>query len=157
MISVDFLKDGITSILINKSLYQNEMIEILISDFIENKEEIQELLRRHPEKKKKYYGFLIFAFLDVKLQQLHNDFIEKSEEGVKYCFINQCEGMTPRQISRYKRKINKFLKNVFGDSIDSVNQILIKGSNIEEMLELVFLNEKIYHNMLKFLNGQMGN
>jgi hypothetical protein len=43
--------------------------------------------------------------------------------------------MTPLQISCYKR-------NVFGDSIDSVNQILIKDSNIEKMLELVFSNEK---------------
>jgi len=42
--------------------------------------------------------------------------------------------MTPRQIAGYKRKLNKFDKG------------------IEEMLELVFSNEKHYNNILKFLS-----
>jgi hypothetical protein len=65
--------------------------------------------------------------VDVKMSQLL---------GI---FLKQYQGMTPRQISGYKRKLNRFSKTVFEDG------------NIEEMLELFFSNEKHYNNILKFL------
>lgn len=146
MDSVEFLlNEDFWSLLIDKSLYQNEIIEKKISDFIKNKEKIQELLSQHPEKKEKYYGFLIYAFIDVKVQQMCY-FFKRESEG-KY------EGMTPEQITEYKKKIDKFYQNVYGDSIDFVKKILADGT-IDEMLELVFSNEKHYHNMMIFLNGE---
>ena len=102
---------------ISPSLYENNNIDRKISAFIETKAEIQELLARQPEKKSKLFGFLIYACSNVKMSQLLGIFLENSEEGVKYCFINQCEGMTRRQISGYKRKIQKFIKNVFNNAI----------------------------------------
>jgi len=146
MDSVEFLlNEDFWSLLIDKSLYQNEMIEKKISDFIRDKEEIQKLLSQHPEKKEKYYGFLVYAFIDVKIQQMCYSF-KKESEG-KY------EGMTPDQIAEYKKKIEKFYQTVYGDSIENVKKILADGK-IEEMLELVFSNEKHYHNMMVFLNGE---
>ena len=146
MDSVEFLlNEDFWSLLIDKSLYQNEMIEKKISDFIRDKEEIQELLSQHPEKKEKYYGFLVYAFIDVKVQQMCYSFKRESEG--KY------EGMTPDQIAGYKKKIEKFYQTVYGDSIEIVKKILADGA-IEEMLELVFSNEKHYHNMMIFLNGE---
>ena len=146
MDSVEFLlNEDFWSLLIDKSLYQNEMIEKKISDFIRDKEEIQELLSQHPEKKEKYYGFLVYAFIDVKIQQMSYSFKKESES--KY------EGMTPKQIAGYKKKIKKFYQNVYGDSVDFVKKILATGT-IEEMLEIVFSNEKHYHNMMVFLNGE---
>jgi hypothetical protein len=146
MDSVEFLlNEDLWSLLIDKSLYQNEMIEKKISDFIRDKEEIQKLLSQNPEKKEKYYGFLVYAFIDVKVQQMSYSFKRESEG--KY------EGMTPDQIAGYKKKIEKFYQNVYGDSIEIVKKILADGA-IEEMLELVFSNEKHYHNMMVFLNGE---
>lgn len=63
--------------------------------------------------------------------------------------------MTPRQIAGYKRKLNKFSKSVFDKGIVEIKKILVEDGNIEEMLELVFSNEKHYNNILKFLNGQI--
>jgi hypothetical protein len=66
MDSVEFLlNEDFWSLLIDKSLYQNEIIEKKISNFIREKEEIQKLLRKHPEKKEKNYGFLVYAFIDL--------------------------------------------------------------------------------------------
>jgi len=138
MDSVEFLlNEDFWSLLIDKSLYQNEMIEKKISDFIRDKEEIQKLLSQH--------GFLIYAFIDVKIQQMSYSFKRESEG--KY------EGMTTDQIARYKKKIENFYQNVYGDSIEIVKKILADGK-IEEMLGLVFSNEKHYHNMMVFLNGE---
>jgi len=146
MDSVEFLlNEDFWSLLIDKSLYQNEMIEKKISDFIRDKEEIQERLSHHPEKKEKYYGFLIYAFIDVKVQQMCYSFKRESEG--KY------EGVTPEQIAGYKKKIEKFYQNVYGDSVDFVKKILSEGT-IEEMLEIVFSDKKHYHNMMIFLNGE---
>jgi hypothetical protein len=154
MDSVEFLlNDGFWSLLIDKSLYQNEMIEKKISDFISDKEEIQELLSQYPEKKEKYYGFLVYAFIDVKAQQMSYSFKRESEEGIILCFAGKYEGMTPEQITGYKKKIEKFYQNVYGDSVDYVKKMLANGT-IEEMLEFVFSDKKHYHNMIIFLNGE---
>jgi hypothetical protein len=154
MDSIEYLEDGlVSSLLINKSLYQNEMIEEKISHFIKDKEEIQTLLRKHPEKKEKYYGFLVYAFIDVKIQQMANSFKRDSEEGIILCLQKKYEGMTPKQIADYKEKIDNFFQNVYGDSIDFVHKILSEGK-IEEMLGFVFSSEKHYHNMIIFLSGK---
>ena len=63
--------------------------------------------------------------------------------------------MTPRQIAGYKRKLNNFSKSVYSKGIDEIKKILVEDGDIEEMLELVFSNEKHYDNILKFLNGQI--
>ena len=155
MTSVGYLTNGFVSSCldhsIDPSLYENNNIEKRISDFIEEKPEIHELLGLHPEKKKKLFGFLIIASMEIKMSQLLGLFLESSDEGVKYCFINQCEGMTRRQISSYKRKIQKFAKNVFSNAIEEIKKMLIEGGNIEEMLELVFKNETHCKNLLNFM------
>lgn len=133
------------------SLYENNNIDKKISAFIESKAEIQELLARQPEKKRKLFGFLLTCCVDVKMSQLLGIFLENSEEGVKYCFIKQYQGMTPRQIAGYKRKLNKFSKSVFDRGIDEIKKILVEGGNIEEMLELVFENATHYENLLSFM------
>lgn len=133
------------------SLYENNNMDKKISAFIESKAEIQELLARHPEKKRKLFGFLLTCCVDVKMSQLLGVFLESSEEGVKYCFIKQCDGMTPRQIAGYKRKLNKFTKTVFDRGIDEIKKILVECGNIEEMLELVFENATHYENLLSFM------
>lgn len=133
------------------SLYENNNIDKKISAFIESKAEIQELLARQPEKKRKLFGFLLTCCVDVKMSQLLGIFLENSEEGVKYCFIKQYQGMTPRQIAGYKRKLNKFSKSVFDRGIDEIKKILVECGNIEEMLELVFENATHYENLLSFM------
>jgi hypothetical protein len=154
MDSVEFLlNEDFWSLLIDKSLYENEMIEKKISEFIRDKGEIQKLLSQHPEKKKKYYGFLVYAFIDVKIQQMIESFKKDSEEGVILCLQEKYQGMTPEEIAGYKEKINKFRRNTYGDSVDFVKKILAEGT-IEEMLELVFFSKKHYHNMMVFLNGK---
>jgi hypothetical protein len=153
MDSVNFLLcEDMWALLIDKNLYQNEMIEKNISNFIKDKEEIQELLKIHPKKKKKYYAFLVYAFIDIKFQQMISSFKRESEEGIILCLQNKYEGMTPKQIFDYKERIDKFSRNVYGDSINYVHKILSEGT-IEEMLEHVFSNEKHYHNMTIFLSG----
>jgi hypothetical protein len=155
MTSVEYLRNGfISSCLdhsIDPSLYENNNIEKRIYDFIEEKPEIHELLGLHPEKKKKLFGFLIIASMEIKMSQLLVLFLESSEEGVKYCFINQCEEMTRRQISGYKRKIQKFTKNVFSNAIEEIKKMLIEGGNIEEMLKLVFEDATHCKNLLNFM------
>ena len=49
-----------------------------ISAFIESKAEIQELLARHPEKKRKLFGFILTCCVDVKMSQLLGIFLESS-------------------------------------------------------------------------------
>ena len=73
--------------------------------FIETKAEIHELLARQPQKKRKLVGFILTCCVDVKMSQLLG------------LFFKQYEGMTPRQISGYKRKLNKFSKSVFDKGI----------------------------------------
>ena len=138
MSSIEYFTNGFVSMMwdstFTQNLYENNNIDKKISAFIEAKVEIQELLASQPQKKRKLFGFILTCCVDVKMSQLLALFLESSEEGVKYCFIKQYEGMTPRQIAGYKRKLNKFDKG------------------IEEMLELVFSNEKHYNNILKFLS-----
>ena len=76
-----------------------------ISAFIESKAEIQELLASKLEKKRKLIGFILTCCVDVKMSKLLG------------LFFKQYEGMTPRQISGYKRKLNKFSKSVFDKGI----------------------------------------
>lgn len=136
---------------IEPNLYENNNIEKRIYDFIEEKAEVYELLRLHPAKKRKLFGFLIIACIEIKMSQLLGLFLESSEEGVKYCFINQCEGMTRRQISGYKRKIQKFTKNVFNNAIKEIKKILVEEGNIEEILELVFEDATHCDNLQNFM------
>jgi hypothetical protein len=157
MSSIEYFTNGFVSMMwdstFTPNLYENNNIDEKISAFIESKAEIHELLASQPEKKRKLFGFLMTCCVDVKMSQLLGIFLENSEEGVKYCFIKQYQGMTPRQIAGYKRKLNKFSKSVFDKGIVEIKKILIEDGNIEEMLELVFSNEKHYDNILKFLNG----
>ena len=157
MSSIEYFTNGFVSMMWDNTftpdLYENKNIDKKISAFIESKVEIHELLDRQPEKKRKLFGFLMTCCVDVKMSQLLGIFLENSEEGVKYCFIKQYQGMTPRQISGYKRKLNKFSKSVFDKGIDEIKKILIEDGNIEEMLELVFSNEKHYNNIVTFLRG----
>jgi hypothetical protein len=159
MSSIEYFTNGFVSIFwdtkFTPNLYENNNMDKKISTFIETKAEIQELLASHPQKKRKLVGFILTCCVDVKMNQLLEKFLENSEEGVKYCFIDQYQGMTPRQIAGYKRKINKFSKSVYSKGIDEIKKILVEDGNIEEMLELVFSNEKHYNNILKFLNGQI--
>jgi hypothetical protein len=156
MSSIEYFTNGFVSMMWDSTfppnLYDNNNIDKKISAFIEEKAEIQELLARQPEKKRKLFGFILTCCVDVKMNQLFGVFLESSEEGVKYCFIKQYQGMTPRQIAGYKRKLNKFSKTVFDKGIDEIKKILVEDGNIEEMLELVFSNEKYYNNILKFLS-----
>ena len=78
---------------------------------------------------------------------MHLQILFKRESEGKY------EGVKPEQISGYKKKIEKFYQNVYGDSINFVKKILA-ALTIEEMLGFVFSNEKHYHNMMVFLNGE---
>ena len=157
MSSIEYFTNGFVSMMWDNTftpdLYENKNIDKKISAFIESKVEIHELLDRQPEKKRKLFGFLMTCCVDVKMSQLLGIFLENSEEGVKYCFIKQYQGMTPRQIAGYKRKLNKFSKSVFDKGIDEIKKILIEDGNIEEMLELVFSNEKHYNNIVTFLRG----
>ena len=159
MSSIEYFTNGFVSIFwdtkFTPNLYENNNMDKKISTFIETKAEIQELLASHPQKKRKLVGFILTCCVDVKMNQLLEKFLENSEEGVKYCFIEQYQGMTPRQIAGYKRKINKFSKSVYSKGIDEIKKILVEDGNIEEILELVFLNEKHYNNILKFLNEQI--
>jgi hypothetical protein len=156
MSSIEYFTNGFVSMMwdstFTPNLYENNNIDKKISAFVSIKAEIQELLARQPEKKRKLFGFILTCCVDVKMSQLFGIFLENSEEGVKYCFIKQYEGMTPRQIAGYKRKLNKFSKSVFDKGIGEIKKILIEDGDIEEMLELVFSNEKHYHNILKFLS-----
>lgn len=77
---------------------------------------------------------------------MHLQILFKRESEGKY------EGVKPEQISGYKKNIEKFYQNVYGDSINFVKKILAAGT-IEEMLELVFSSEKHYTNMVIFLSG----
>ena len=159
MSSIEYFTNGFVSMMwdstFTPNLYENNNIDKKISAFIESKAEIQELLTRQPEKKRKLVGFILTCCVDLKMNQLFGIFLENSEEGVKYCFIKQYQGMTPRQIAGYKRKLNKFSKTVFDKGINEIKKILVEDGDIEEMLELVFSNEKHYNNILKFLNGQI--
>jgi hypothetical protein len=156
MSSIEYFTNGFISGMwdstFKPSLYENNNMDKKISAFIESKAEIQELLARQPDKKRKLFGFLMTCCVDVKMSQLLGIFLENSEEGVKYCFIKQYQGMTPRQIAGYKRKLNRFSKTVFDKGIDEIKKILVEDGNIEEILELVFSNEKHYNNILKFLS-----
>ena len=159
MSSIEYFTNGFVSMMwdstFTPNLYENNNMDKKISAFIESKAEIQELLTRQPEKKRKLVVFILTCCVDVKMNQLFGIFLENSEEGVKYCFIKQYQGMTPRQIAGYKRKLNNFSKSVFDKGINEIKKILVEDGNIEEMLELVFSNEKHYNNILKFLNGQI--
>lgn len=159
MSSIEYFTNGFVSMMWDSTftpdLYENNNMDKKISAFIETKSEIQELLARQPEKKRKLFGFILTCCVDVKMSQLLGIFLENSEEGVKYCFIKQYQGMTPRQIAGYKRKLNKFSKSVFDKGINEIKKILVENGNIEEMLGLVFTSEKNYENILKFLSGQI--
>jgi hypothetical protein len=159
MSSIEYFTNGFISIFwdsrFKPNLYQNNNMDKKISAFIESKAEIQELLASQPDKKRKLYGFILTCCVDVKMNQLFEEFLENSEEGVKYCFIEQYQGMTPRQIAGYKRKLNNFSKIVYSKGIDEIKKILVEDGDIEEILELVFSNEKHYNNILKFLNRQI--
>ena len=126
MSSIEYFTNGFVSMMWDNTftpdLYENKNIDKKISAFIESKVEIHELLDRQPEKKRKLFGFLMTCCVDVKMSQLLGIFLENSEEGVKYCFIKQYQGMTPRQISGYKRKLNKFSKSVFDKGIDEIKK-----------------------------------
>lgn len=157
MSSIEYFTNGFVSMFwdskFTPNLYENNNMDKKISAFIQSKAEIHELLARQPEKKRKLFGFIMTCCVDVKMSQLLGIFLENSEEGVKYCFIKQYHGMTPRQIAGYKRKLNKFSKSVYSKGIDEIKKILVEDGNIEEMLELVFSNEKHYHNIFTFLNS----
>jgi hypothetical protein len=159
MSSIEYFTNGFVSMFwdnrFNPNLYQNNNMDKKISAFIESKAEIQELLASQPEKKRKLVGFILTCCVDVKMNQLFGIFLENSEEGMKYCFIEQYQGMTTRQIAGYKRKLNNFSKTAYSKGIDEIKKILVEDGNIEEILELVFSNEKHYNNILKFLNGQI--
>ena len=159
MSSIEYFTNGFVSMMWDSTftpdLYENNNMDKKISAFIETKSEIQELLASQPEKKRKLFGFILTCCVDVKMSQLLGIFLENSEEGVKYCFIKQYQGMTPRQIAGYKRKLNKFSKSVFDKGINEIKKILVENGNIEEMLGLVFTSEKNYENILKFLSGQI--
>ena len=58
--------------------------------------------------------------------------------------------------------MDNFSKGIIVSDVDSIikyineiKKILVEDGDIEEMLELVFSNEKHYNNILKFLNGQI--
>jgi len=156
MSSIEYFTNGFVSMMWDSTftydLYENNNMDKKISAFIESKAEIQELLASQPEKKRKLYGFILTCCVDVKMNQLFGIFLENSEEGVKYCFIKKYQGMTPRQIAGYKRKLNNFSKTVFDKGIKEIKKILVEDGNIEEILELVFSNEKHYNNIFTFLS-----
>jgi hypothetical protein len=109
MSSIEYFTNGFVSMIwdstFTQNIYENNNIDKNISAFIEAKVEIQELLASQPQKKRKLFGFILTCCVDVKMSQLL---------GI---FLKQYEGMTPRQIAGYKRKLNNFSKTVFDKGI----------------------------------------
>ena len=82
MSSIEYFTNGFISGMwdstFKPSLYENNNMDKKISAFIESKAEIQELLARHPEKKRKLFGFILTCCVDVKMSQLLGIFLESS-------------------------------------------------------------------------------
>lgn len=144
------------STIIHPSYYYTQLVQQKFNEFMKKKDskiisKIKNYLALKPSKIHFIIGFFVFTSLEMRLQKLIYHYYENSDESMQCFFIDNFEGLTPQQISKYKRISTKIHQEAQNKAIEQTIQLLVDGK-IDIILELPLSHKQCCEKLMNFMD-----